>query len=117
MSSFGNNLKSIRSEKGVSQGQLAELLGIHPSHVSRYERDLTAPSVEMVKRFADALEVSTDSLVYGTGDEKITGQLSDSELLAMFRKAQGLNENDKSCIKTMLKAFLFQKDMQQQLAS
>jgi transcriptional regulator with XRE-family HTH domain len=37
MISFGSNLKRIRAEKNLSQGDLAELIGIHSTHISRYE--------------------------------------------------------------------------------
>ena len=116
MSTFGDHLKDIRSGKGISQGQLADLMGIHSTHISRYERNQTIPSVDVVKKLADVLEVSVDDLVYGADQEKAKAKIQDSELLAMFSKAQQLNDTDKEAIKAMLKAFLFQKDMQQKLA-
>lgn len=116
MSTFGEHLKDIRSGKGISQGQLADLMGIHSTHISRYERNQTIPSVDVVKKLADVLEVSVDDLVYGADQEKAKTKIQDSELLAMFSKAQQLNDADKDSIKAMLKAFLFQKDMQKQLA-
>lgn len=90
-------------------------MDIHPTHVSRYERNLTTPSVEVLKRFADILEVSTDALIYGFEDEKAQGKISDSELLTMFTRTQSLNKEDRDCVKSLLKAFIFQKDMQQKL--
>ena len=116
MSTFGDHLKDIRSGKGISQGQLADMIGIHSTHISRYERNQTNPSVDVVKKLADVLEVSTDDLVYGPDQEKAKTKIGDSELLSMFAKAQQLNDPDKDAIKAMLKAFLFQKDMQKQLA-
>jgi transcriptional regulator with XRE-family HTH domain len=116
MNTFGDNLKEVRASKNISQGQLAEMMGIHPTHISRYERNQTIPSVDVVKKLADSLEVSTDALVYGSQDEKAKSKIDDAELLNMFTKAQGLNEEDRNSIKAMLKAFIFQKDMQKQLA-
>lgn len=117
MTSFGDNLKNARTKKGISQGQLAELMGIHPAHISRYERNQTVPSIDVVKKFADILEVSTDMLVYGTDDEKAQGKIKDSELLSMFTKAQTLDEEDCKCVKSLIRAYLFQRDMQKQLAA
>jgi transcriptional regulator with XRE-family HTH domain len=116
MTNFGNNLKEARTKKGISQSQLAELMGIHPAHISRYERNQTLPSIDVVKKFADLLEVTTDMLVYGGEDEKAKDRITDNELLTMFSKAQALNEDDRKCVKSFLKAFLFQKEMQKQLA-
>lgn len=92
------------------------MMGIHPTHISRYERNQTIPSVDVVKKIADLLEVSTDILVYGTEDEKAKSKIQDTELLNMFSKAQSLSDEDRNSIKAMLKAFIFQKDMQKQLA-
>lgn len=116
MSSFGEHLKQIRISRDISQGELAERMGIHPTHISRYERNLTVPSVDVVKKLADILEVTTDALVYGSADEKAQSKLEDSELLNMFKKAQALNESDRNCVKSLLRAFIFQRDMQQQLS-
>ncbi len=115
MTNFGDNLKEARTKKGISQSQLAELMGIHPAHISRYERNQTVPSIDVVKKFADLLEVTTDMLVYGGEDEKAKDKITDNELLTMFSKAQALSEEDRKCVKSFLKAFLFQKDMQKQL--
>jgi len=117
MKGFGDNLKEARTKKGFSQGKLAELMQIHSAHISRYERNQTIPSVDVVKKFADILEVSADLLIYGTNDEKAQSKITDSELLTMFSKAQSLDDHDRDCVKSLIKAFLFQKDMQQQLAS
>ena len=116
MSTFGDNLKNARTQKGVSQGQLADMMGIHSTHISRYERNQTIPSVDVVKKLADLLEVSTDVLIYGSEDEKVKSKITDDELLTMFSKAQSLSNEDRNSIKAMLKAFIFQKDMQKQLA-
>jgi transcriptional regulator with XRE-family HTH domain len=115
MANFGNNLKEARVKKGISQSKLAELMKIHPAHISRYERNQTVPSIDVVKKFADLLEVSTDNLVYGSEEEKIKTKITDNELLLMFSKTQKLNEEDIKCVKSFLKAFLFQRDMQKQL--
>ncbi|MFV0555459.1 MAG: helix-turn-helix domain-containing protein [Mangrovibacterium sp.] len=100
---------------------MQKLVGVSKSqntvyHISRYERNQTVPSIDVVKKFADLLEVTTDMLVYGGEDEKAKDKITDNELLTMFSKAQALGEEDRKCVKSFLKAFLFQKDMQQQLA-
>ncbi|MEQ9168885.1 MAG: helix-turn-helix transcriptional regulator [Fulvivirga sp.] len=116
MNNFGDNLKEVRTSKSISQGQLAEMMGIHPTHISRYERNQTSPSIDVLKKLADLLEVSTDALVYGSQNEKAKSKIEDAELLNLFTKAQGLDNKDREAIKAMLKAFIFQKDMQKQLA-
>lgn len=55
---FGDNLKKIRVEKNVSQQELADLMSTHSKHLSRYECNLAAPSIDLVKKIAEALEVA-----------------------------------------------------------
>ncbi len=112
---FGDNLKKIRADKDISQGDLAKMIDVHATHISRYERNLTSPTIEVAKKIADALEVSTDSLIYGSNEQIVNNKLNDEELLQLFYKAQQLSNEDITSIKAMLKAFVFQKDIQKQL--
>lgn len=114
--SFGDNLKKIRADKNISQGNLAKLIDVHASHISRYERNLTSPTIEVAKKIANALEVSTDALVYGSDEKIISNRINDEELLALFNKVQQLNKEDITSVKAMLKAFVFQKEIKKQLA-
>ena len=116
MSTFGDNLKRFRTEKSISQGELADAIGMHSTHISRYERNLTSPSIDVVKKIAEQLNVTADMLVFGTQDEKAKNKLKDHELLNMFSQVQELNKQDLGCVKALLHAFLFQKETQQRLA-
>lgn len=114
--SFGDNLKKIRADKDISQGELAKMIEVHATHISRYERNLTSPTIDVAKKIADALEVSTDSLIYGTEEQIANNRLNDVELLQLFNKVQQLGSGDVTSVKAMLRAFVFQKDIQKQLA-
>ena len=113
--SFGDNLKKIRADKDISQGDLAKMIDVHATHISRYERNLTSPTIDVAKKIADALEVSTDSLIYGSDEQIVNNKLNDEELLQLFNKVQQLGSEDITSVKAMLKAFVFQKDLQKQL--
>lgn len=92
------------------------MIDVHATHISRYERNLTSPTIEVAKKIADAIEVSTDSLIYGSDEQIVNSKLNDEELLQLFHKVQLLNNEDITSVKAMLKAFVFQKDIQKQLA-
>jgi transcriptional regulator with XRE-family HTH domain len=94
---------------------LSGKVGVHVTNLSKYERGLTMPSLEVAEKMANALEVSLDKLVYGSEAEKAQKTITDTELLTMFAKAQLLEDDDRKCVKSLLKAFLFQKDMIKQL--
>lgn len=113
---FGDNVKKIRVEKNISQQELADMVGIHSTHVSRYERNMAQPSIEIAKKMAEALNVSVDTLIYGQQDEKAKNNLKDADLLNLFTKVQLLDKQDLTAVKSLLKAYIFQKDTQQRLA-
>lgn len=63
MTNFSNALRSLRTEKGLSQGQLSEALGVSKSRISMYEQGKREPDLEMLVSIADYFNVSTDELL------------------------------------------------------
>ncbi len=55
---FGQALQEIRVEKGLSQEELASLVGMHRTYISDVERGVRNTSVLNAKRIANALDVS-----------------------------------------------------------
>lgn len=69
---FGDKLKELRKEKGLSQKELAEKLNVTQRTISYYENSATAPSnAEIVAKIADALNVRLDELAVDIGNTKI----------------------------------------------
>ena len=56
-------LRRFRQEKDLSQEELAALVNVSPSHISRMESDVKVPNLEMIFRLAKALEVGPDELI------------------------------------------------------
>lgn len=85
---LGENIAKYRALAGMTQGQLAEQVGISPAAVSRVERGLKMIKVRTLLATAQALHVSCDALLYrenGTAQlETIKRLLADqpSEYLA-----------------------------------
>lgn len=115
-SKLEDNLKKIRTDKNISQQELADLINVHYTHISRYQRTLAQPSIEVVKKIAEALDLSIDNLIYGQAYEKAKNNLKDADLLTLFTKVQLLDKQDLTAVKPMLKAYVFQKDTQARLA-
>ena len=116
MNDFAENLKKCRTRKGISQEELSKKISIHPVQFSRYERGQSVPSIEVVQKIADALEVSIDQLVYGDQDNKAEQSISDRELLSMFKKVQLLSERQKETVKDFLSSYILKNDLKQKLA-
>jgi transcriptional regulator with XRE-family HTH domain len=60
---FGQRIKGIRLKKGMSQGDVAKLLGTHRTYVSSMERGLRNPSLLTIRRIAKALRLSPKEIV------------------------------------------------------
>ncbi len=115
MKGISDNLKRIRNEKGMSQDELSKKIEIHSVQLSRYERGQSVPSIDIVSKIANALEVSIDELVYGKENNIAEKTIKDRELLNMFSKVQLLNEKQKDTVKDFLSAFILKLDLQQKL--
>jgi transcriptional regulator with XRE-family HTH domain len=111
-SDFAHRLRELRRQKDLSQTELAERVQVHSTHISRYERGLSRPSADTLKRLADVLGVSGDYLLEGATDEAGKARFEDRELLRRFQEVQELPERDKEIIKELLDAFLTKKHLQ-----
>lgn len=61
--SFGKNLKIMRKKRGLTQKELADLVGIKRSTVAGYESKNQEPSYEILKKISDTLQCSIDTLL------------------------------------------------------
>ena len=61
--SMGKRICLLRTAKGMTQDQLAEVLCVSPAAVSKWERNLAIPSVEMLWMLADYFDCTIDELV------------------------------------------------------
>ncbi|MBD5636513.1 MAG: helix-turn-helix transcriptional regulator [Clostridia bacterium] len=59
---FGTNMKKFRTEKDLSQEELAEKSGLHRTYISAIECFRRSIALENVQRIADALEIETYKL-------------------------------------------------------
>lgn len=55
---FGKKLREVRQKKNKSQGDIANILGVHRSYISGLERGKRNPSLLTIQKMARALGVS-----------------------------------------------------------
>lgn len=65
MVNFGEKIKQLREEKGMTQQSLADKLYVTRQAVSRWEHGMRYPDLLTAKKIAQVLEVSLDELVSG----------------------------------------------------
>jgi transcriptional regulator with XRE-family HTH domain len=63
MSLFGKNIKKIRSVRGLTQAQLAEMIEVSRGVVSSYEEGRAEPKIETILKTADTFGLSVDYLL------------------------------------------------------
>lgn len=61
--SFGATIAAMRKEKGMTQLDLAQKLGVTDKAVSKWERDLSFPDISSLPKLAEELGVSVDELL------------------------------------------------------
>lgn len=60
---LGEKIKKYREIKGITQAEIAELLGVSPATVSKYEAGTLEPNIESIKKISELFEVSIDKLL------------------------------------------------------
>lgn len=53
----GSQIRNLRQERGISQEKLALIAGINTSYVGQIERGIRSPTIDMLDKIAQALEV------------------------------------------------------------
>jgi len=110
---FAARLLSLRKQKNLSQTELGKIVDVHYSHIGRYERGISRPAADTLKRMADALGVSGDYLIEGTTADAAKAKFEDRELLLQFQEVEKLEEEDKQVVKKLIDAFLTKKHIQE----
>jgi len=82
----------IRKKKELSQADLGKMIGTSGDVIGRYERGDITPSVEVVSKIADALEVSVDYLLGKTKMEL------DKQALKRLEDISTLNPENKKFV-------------------
>ncbi|MEI0738741.1 helix-turn-helix transcriptional regulator [Paenibacillus sp. JTLBN-2024] len=91
----GNRIAELRDQRGWTQEELAQSIGITRAALSHYEKNRRKPDFEILTKLADKFEVSIDYLIGRTNQPKLEMdpevrefvdhlELSDSDLLDRF---------------------------------
>ena len=93
MDTFGNRLKSLRREAGLTQAQFSEKVGVHLQTVSKWERGVSEPDFSVLGEIAAALGISLETLLGAPeGENTYTGNFDIvvfGEVLAERRRRRG----------------------------
>ena len=115
---FGKRFKSLRVEKGITQDELVKefnekyFYNFTKSSISMYENDKQVPEVDVLKKWAEYFEVSTDFLL-GKSDirnpYKEAPEKTEEDIDLWLSKTDGykeLPEEDRELISNLAKNLL-----------
>jgi transcriptional regulator with XRE-family HTH domain len=105
-SSFGERLARIRKERGFTQVELAEKVGLIQVLISDYERGKLRPYADVVARFARALDVSADELLGLAPPQKQPGAQANRRFLRRLQLIQELPKRDQDALLRTIDVFI-----------
>ncbi len=102
------NLKMLRIKSGMTQQQLASMIGISQQSINKYENHDIEPDIKTLIAISDLFGTSVDFLIGNTGydshsdNSKIVFSNEEKQIIQGYRK---LNKAEKICIKTLIKTY------------
>jgi transcriptional regulator with XRE-family HTH domain len=115
MMSLAKKLVDLRKARNLTQKELAKSIGVHFSHMSRYERGISLPSIDVVKKIAQVFNVSTDYLLLDEAQAVAEAKIPDVELLQLFQAISHMSEQERAAIKIVLEGLLVKHQIEQLL--
>ena len=80
---FGEKLKNLRGQNGITQDELAEKLYVTRTAVSKWENDRGLPTIDTMKQIAELFGVTLDELV--SDDDVRSARLAEERAAKRFR--------------------------------
>ena len=90
-------LVALRKDKGLTQQEMADKIGLHVNQVRRYESGSAQPSLEALKKIAVTMSVTIDSLVFGSEERGPT-----EDLVLQFEAVSQLTPEEQGVVKEVL---------------
>ncbi|MBD8528180.1 helix-turn-helix domain-containing protein [Pseudoxanthomonas sp. CAU 1598] len=100
---FGDRLAAWRKQRGWTQAQLAEALGLNLTQIKRYETGASQPSLDALRTIALTLNVSLDELVFGD-----TERGPDEALKLKFEAIRQFDEHERAIAEGVLDSLIVQ---------
>jgi transcriptional regulator with XRE-family HTH domain len=103
---FAQKLSKLRNERGLTQQEMAGLIGVGIAQMRRYEKGNSSPTLEVIKNIARTLGVSADELIFDENERVAAAKILDRKLLEQFEQISKLTAHDKEAVKTILESMI-----------
>ncbi len=98
--SFGDNLKRIRTDKGMTQGDLSNESGVGLAQISKLERNKADPTLSTIYKLTRALDCAAGRLLIDNEKSGIQGILKEQ-----FERVAGLPAEDQESLIRIMDKF------------
>jgi transcriptional regulator with XRE-family HTH domain len=106
--SITKNLKELRLQRKLTQGELAEVAKIELAQISRIERGASEPKLETIKKLSIALQCTADELIMDQSNNK-----EPEYLKRLLKRINQLSPLKKYVVLNMLQSYLSINEMQE----
>lgn len=100
---FGDRLKHLRDEKGITQQQLADLMNISRPTIAGYETKRKEPDFEKIVWLSKYFNVSIEYLM-GLSDKKEPATESDGRVLKFMKLFENMTPAQQDAMLAMMEA-------------
>jgi transcriptional regulator with XRE-family HTH domain len=103
---FHERLAVLRKERGLTQQALADRIGGHVQQLKRYEAGSSQPTLEVIRKLATALSVSSDQLLFGKDERG-----PDDDLRLQFEAISRFDEEEKRVVRSVLESMILKHEV------
>lgn len=101
MPTFAERLRTLRGQRKLTQGRMAELASVSLRMYCRWEAGEAMPYADTLLKIADALQVSVDQLL---GREELSAEhrIHNQELHRLYQQVDQLSDEDQQALIILL---------------
>lgn len=109
---FSDRLAELRKQRGLTQEALAEQIEITKTQVYRYESGASQPTLDVIKKIAVTLSVTSDQLIFEEDERQ-----PDDSLTLLLEGVNRLDADEKHVIREMIEGMLVKHQTKQMVKS
>jgi len=116
--SLGLRIKTLRKAKSLTQQQLADLVDVSRIYIQALESNRRLPSMKLLRRLAEALDVSVADIVQnedveGSGRFQLEEVLENTEDVEIWYRSRKLSNREIKLVQKLVDAALTEWDREQ----
>ena len=90
---IGQRIRESRKKKGFTQEAFSEMIDISTEHLSRIETGAYRPSLNLIEKISNVLEITEEELMFGRKSETETAAQLANKIACLSQKKQQAIEN------------------------